>query len=312
MSLIFDALKKGHADASAPDSGRQSAPSSVVASHHKVAQIEPRVMPEALAGQRLSSLVIAALTGMLIAAGGAWLYWAGKASNLATSTPGLPANVQLAQSTPAPAPMPVPVPVPVPVLTQTPARIAIPAQVKAPALIADAGTVVPVPALTAKPAPTAVAKVALPATQVAPAPAAVAIPAVRAPVNTQVQVTAVVNSFDVRDAFQTFVKLLQMGQLAEAQVAADKISTAMGRTHVVSLRAQGYMALKKSDLNGAKNQYLQLIQLLPNDREAGLNLALIDWRLGDKEAASKRVAGLLENFPNDAEIQALHLNVRGQ
>jgi hypothetical protein len=183
-----------------------------------------------------------------------------------------------------------------------------------PARIAMASTVAPMPAMSAKLAPVVVVKVALPVSKVAvaPTPVAVVAPVVRAPLNTQVQLSTVVNSFDVREAFQTFVKLLQMGQLADAQIAADKISTAMGRTHVVSLRAQGYMALKKHDLNVAKNQYLQLIQLLPADREAGLNLALIDWRLGDKDAAAKRVSGLLENFPNDAEIQALNLNLRGQ
>ena len=282
-------------------------------------QVEPQASSDVRADQRLSGLVLASLTGMLIAAGGVWLYWAGKASNLSTPAP----NLQLAQSAPTPVPVPAPTPVPVavaPVITQPPARIAIPTPAKVVAPSATASTVAPEPAIQhklvaqPKPAPALVAKVALPATQVAPEPTPVAVlaPVVRAPVNTQVQVTTVVNSFDVREAFQNFVKLLQMGQLAEAQVAADKISTAMGRTHVVSLRAQGYMALKKNDLNVAKGQYLQLVQLLPADREAGLNLALIDWRLGDKDAASKRVAGLLENFPNDPEIQALHVNVRGQ
>lgn len=132
----------------------------------------------------------------------------------------------------------------------------------------------------------------------------------RAPINTQVQVAIEPNAFDMREAFQNFLQLLQSGQLPEAQLAADKISTAMGRSHVVSLRAQGYMALKKGDLAVARSQYLQLHQVLPEDREAGLNLALIEWRLGDREAAAKRVARLLEKFPNDPEIQALYMNVR--
>ena len=135
-------------------------------------------------------------------------------------------------------------------------------------------------------------------------------PAPRAPINTHVQVNIEPNPFDVRDVFQQFVQTLQAGQMPEAQAAADRISSAMGRNHVMSLRAQGYLALKKDNLALARSQYFLLHQLLPEDREAGLNLALIEWRQGDRESASKRVARLLERFPNDQEIQALYLNVR--
>ena len=146
---------------------------------------------------------------------------------------------------------------------------------------------------TLKPEPTAVVKLA-------------AVP----PLNTQVQLTSDTNSFDVREAFQAFVQLLQMGKLPEAQMAADKFTNALGGNHVMSLRAQGYLAFKKNDLGKAKGHYLQLQQLLPEDREAGLNLGLIDWRQGEKDSAAKRVARLLEKFPNDPEIQALYFNVR--
>jgi tetratricopeptide (TPR) repeat protein len=166
-----------------------------------------------------------------------------------------------------------------------------------------------VPVVAAAPALAKVPKVAAPVL-LAVSPVLEVKPPVRAPINTQVLVSVEVNPFEVREAFQSFIQLLQMGQLAQAQIAADKISTAMGSTHVMSLRAQGYLALKKNDLLAAKRQYLQLNQLLPEDRESGLNLALIDWRLGEKESAAKRVSGLLEKFPNDSEIQALNLNVR--
>ena len=132
----------------------------------------------------------------------------------------------------------------------------------------------------------------------------------RLPVNTHVQVNIEPNLFDVREVFQQFVQLLQAGQIPEAQATADRISNAMGRNHLMSLRAQGYLALKKGDLALARSQYFQLHQLLPEDREAGLNLALIEWRQGDRDSASKRVALLLERFPNDQEIQALYINVR--
>jgi Flp pilus assembly protein TadD len=78
----------------------------------------------------------------------------------------------------------------------------------------------------------------------------------------------------------------------------------------MSLRAQGALALHKGDLALAHGQYGELHQLLPDDREAGLNLALIEWRQGNKDSAVRRIARLLEKFPNDQEIQALNLNMR--
>ena len=114
----------------------------------------------------------------------------------------------------------------------------------------------------------------------------------------------------MRDGFQTFLRQVQLQQWTEAQQSADRISTHMGATHVMSLRAQGYLSLRRGNLVQAKTYYLQLQQALPDDREAGLNLALIDWRSGDKEAASRRVGALEEKFPSDPEVRALSHNVR--
>jgi TolA-binding protein len=321
--LIFEALKKGHAPAAVPlASSAQQQPVSVLP--------ETVALPAAapVAASALSGQVLALVAGMLLAGAGAWLYWAGRASN--NNTP-VAVPVQVAQA-PMPTPTPVPVAQPSTNVAAAPAPAAPPAatvavvaapapapQIKAAAVrnLPVSKTTAPVPATdvaavapaaVAVPAPVATPKNAVPAP--APAPVTEAKPAPRPPINTQVQLSVEPNPFDVREVFQNFVQLLQMGQLPEAQAAADKISGAMGRNHVMSLRAQGYLALKKGDLAQAKGQYVQLHQLLPEDRESGLNLALIEWRLGDKDSAARRVARLLEKFPNDQEIQALSLNVR--
>ena len=279
MSLIFEALKKGRAAAAPPALGTQPI-------------LAPLASPQGRASTLpWSGTLLAVLAGMLLAGGGAWLYWAGKASNLNLSGSAPPVQVAILQS---------------PVLA--PSLIA-PPPVTVPAVLKPIPVVVaakPASALSTPPV-LAVSKIVKTA---APELVAVVKTVNRPPINTQVQVSTEANAFDVREAFQAFVQRLQMGQLPEAQVAADRITAAMGRSHVMSLRAQGYLALKKNDLGQAKSQYLQLHQLLPEDREAGLNLALIDWRQGEKEAAAKRVAHLLEKFPNDPEIQALYINVR--
>lgn len=132
----------------------------------------------------------------------------------------------------------------------------------------------------------------------------------RAAGNLHVQISTEPGQFNLRESFQSFLRQVQVGQLAEAQRSADQISNAVGSTHVMSLRAQGYLALQKSELVQAKIQYLQLQQVLPDDREAGVNLALIDWRQGDRDSASRRIARLVEKFPNDPEVRELYLNIR--
>ena len=57
-------------------------------------------------------------------------------------------------------------------------------------------------------------------------------------------------------------------------------------------RVQGYLALRQNELDKARSSYQRLLDRLPDDREGGLNLALIDWRSGDKDAARKRLSAL--------------------
>jgi hypothetical protein len=223
------------------------------------------------------------------------------------------AVVPAVTAVPSPAPAPQPAPVAAPAVVISPTA---PVAKKPPVARQVVAAAPAAPVVVAKaPAPAAIASA--PATKASsPASAAAAEPepkpAPRPPINTQVQLTSEAQPFDVRDAFQGFIRLMQLGQLPEAQASADQITKALGAKHVVSLRAQGYLALKKNELDQAKTQYLQLQQILPEDREAGLNLALIDWRMGDREAAAKRVARLMDKYPNDPEIRSLHQNVRNQ
>jgi len=242
------------------------------------------------------------LAGMLIAGAGVGLYWAGKTSNInqIVSAPAVHAEIITAQ-TPAPS-----LATPSPTAVVAAPLPAVPVAVAVAVVVPAKPTPAPIPPTPPNPVlvPVKLIKTAIPELTT------VVKPVIKPTINTQVQVSTEPNSFDVREAFQIFVQKLQMGQLPEAQAAADKITAAMGKSHVMSLRAQGYLALKNNDLGQAKGQYLLLHQLLPEDREAGLNLALIEWRQGEKDTAAKRVAYLLEKFPNDPEIQALYLNVR--
>ena len=69
MSVVFDALKKGQAATVSPALSAPPAPFPVAATLLDA----PTAMP-------LKGLALAALSGVLLAGGGAWLYWAGRAA----------------------------------------------------------------------------------------------------------------------------------------------------------------------------------------------------------------------------------------
>lgn len=311
MSLIFEALKKGHT------SPANSRPPPILVSPG------PVVIPSsgAASGAPLSALMVAVLVGMILAGTGAWLYWAGRAAStgMAPLSPsplkahesGI-ASALVPASTAAPAPVaqiapPVSAASNPPVSDRSTPKASLPDSSRKSLTLAGA----PVPKTAALPASNAVGAVA----------ALPALPASSVQSNTMHFVPATLinvpprasvdpNAFDARETLQNLIKQLQTGQLAQAQVSADRITGTLGRGHVMSLRAQGSLALHKGDLALAHGQYGELYQLLPDDREAGLNLALIEWRQGNKDSATRRIARLLEKLPNDQEIQALNLNMR--
>lgn len=125
-----------------------------------------------------------------------------------------------------------------------------------------------------------------------------------------VQVSSEVVELDIQSAFQTFLAQTQAADWAAARQTQDSVLLALGPEHVMSLRMQAYLALRQSELDKARRHYQRLLERLPDDREAGLNVALIDWRQGQQDAARKRLAGLADRFPADPEIRAMILNLR--
>lgn len=127
---------------------------------------------------------------------------------------------------------------------------------------------------------------------------------------TEVQVVARPVGIDVGDGFKRFLRHMQLKQHAEARQVADLITQAMGPQHVMSLRVQAYLALAQGELADAQEHYAQLQAAFPDDREAGFNLAVIDWRMGNKAAATRRAQALMQQYPDDVEVRAFYLSIR--
>ena len=328
MSLVFEALKRhGLAQAAGPgvDPVRE-------------AVREPEA--KALAQPTRSRVVPMALAGGLLVAGGWWLfaqYGAGVAAPARTprvpETPGLASNAMSAQ--PARPEVPLPMPVATAAVPDT-AKVAVPGAPVAPAAVkaaVPAKAVVPVvaaaPELTAVPAmphPAPRASAApLPLPQPAPAgskdprkpPAQLAVIEIQrdtdtAPTQPVQRKAAEVAQDNVQGMFQVFMRHAESGQLEQAQSDVDELAKNLGKNHVLVLRAQGYVALLRGDLKQSQASYLQLLDQLPGDREAGMNAALIDFRLGNKDNATRRMARLSERYPDDPAIRSLSAAVKQQ
>ena len=126
----------------------------------------------------------------------------------------------------------------------------------------------------------------------------------------QIQVESRPLDLDVGAVFRQFMRHMQMKQYAEARAAANRVTQAMGAQHVMSLRVQGYLALAQNELASAMDQYLQLQASFPDDREAGFNLAVIDWRLGNKVSALRRAQVLMQKHPDDIEVRTFYFSIR--
>jgi len=93
------------------------------------------------------------------------------------------------------------------------------------------------------------------------------------------------------------------------QLIAD-ISQKTGENSFISLRLKGYWHLVQQQNKQAQAYYTKVTDQKPNDIEAGLNLALIELRLGQKASVLDRLKRLGQHHPNSIQIQAFTKKIK--
>ena len=111
--------------------------------------------------------------------------------------------------------------------------------------------------------------------------------------------------FDLDRAFESFLRLMRARDHDAAGKVVDRIADTLGADHLVALRARAYHALNAGDTQLARGQYRRILDVLPDDREAGMNLAVLEWRSGEAEVARKRIGDVLAMHPEDAQARLL-------
>ena len=208
-----------------------------------------------------------------------------------------PASASTLTAAPAPAPAPIPTTIAAP----------------APAPVRSAAVAPPAAAarsLAPAPAPAAVAKVVAPA---AALPAASTPRPSAAPVREMPQEAARVETAraDVGEALIRFNALVARDEFDEAAGVLEALR-AEGLNPLAHSRLLGYLSLRAGRLDEARRAYTQVLSRLPDDREASINLALVELGQGHAGEAGQRLRKLAEQRPDDNRVRALLAQARSQ
>lgn len=102
------------------------------------------------------------------------------------------------------------------------------------------------------------------------------------------------------------------GQRERARALLHQARLALGDEHLLVARMEGYYCMRADCVERARRAYTAILSRLPHDREAGYNLALIDWQAARTGAARERIRGLLVHYPSDEALRALQRLVEGR
>ena len=96
----------------------------------------------------------------------------------------------------------------------------------------------------------------------------------------------------------SFREAMAQGDHSKARVALGKLESALSPQSLTLLRMQAWYAVDSGDDGAARGVYSRLLQRLPDDINAGVNVALIDWRAGRQEQALQRINAMYTQHPD--------------
>ena len=95
---------------------------------------------------------------------------------------------------------------------------------------------------------------------------------------------------------------MQFENHARVAVLMKQLEQIQGPDNLFLLRLKAYWRIRQDQLSQAQILLQQVLSRMPEDRESGLNLAVVDMRLGHTEAARRRLKQLQDLYPEDPRI----------
>ena len=176
---------------------------------------------------------------------------------------------------------------------------AVPAVLAAPVRVADAAVV---PSTDPVARPPALRPRAAPPAPPAPSPArsqvqALAVVPVSRPVAPPVAIP-------VEQRFGLFLQAMRSHDLPTAEQHLAALRRDLPRSSVSLLRAEGWYALAQGDTDGAARHYQDILERLPGDEEASINLAGVESRRQRTEVARQILADGVRAHPESESLKS--------
>lgn len=103
---------------------------------------------------------------------------------------------------------------------------------------------------------------------------------------------------DVSHWVNLFSSEMAAGNHEQARTYLSKIQSKLPAQSITLLRMQAWYAVDTGDDVSARSLFLSILDRVPDDQNAGVNSALIDWRAGRLDAALARMDSLHQKFPD--------------
>jgi hypothetical protein len=107
---------------------------------------------------------------------------------------------------------------------------------------------------------------------------------------------------DVAQLVQQIGSAMQFDDLARVEALMNQLEKAQSPNSLFVIRLKAYWRIRQNRLAQARTLLEQVLSRMPGDRESGLNLAVVDMRLGHAEAARQRLKQLQDLYPEDRRI----------
>lgn len=315
MSLIHDALKQ------------MDRPGTPDATH---AETDVKGFPLAPVARRRNGFVpvVIAFVAVVAAGGVAYAGWkmtgnAPTASTVAVA-PAAPATavalpvVATLSPTPTPALVSAPLPTPAPdVVVVAVAEVPVPAAVTLPAVPSPAvSSSTAMPALPVPKAPSMAAVVptkAAPARVAAPAPvrsrpvevkAAKVVDTATPAVPRAAVVASAADPVSSEQHFSLFLEAMRIKNTAAAESQLVALRRQLTRSSISLVRAEAWFAYSRGDTVTARREYQEVIERLPGDEEASINLASIEAAQKQTELARQILSDALRVNPESETLKS--------
>ncbi|MQM36495.1 hypothetical protein KBTX_00479 [wastewater metagenome] len=106
-----------------------------------------------------------------------------------------------------------------------------------------------------------------------------------------------------RELYARMMRQIAAGDWTAAGDTLDEVATLLPAGHVLRLRMEGWFAFRHEDYDRARDRYRQILERFPGDEEAGINLAYIHLREGDRERAREVLKSARRHSPDSDALE---------